>query len=374
MDMPPAKSKEKSPLPSQDKQHILQLEHAELSSYLESIGAPRFRANQVWQWLYQKLCLSFDEMSNLSLKLRQNLQEDFSFSLPDIVTKLDSEDGATKLLLKADRGLIETVILRYENRVSVCVSSQIGCRLACSFCQTGKLGIVRSLESWEIIVQVLLAAKIVAAEGRRLSHVVFMGMGEPFDNYKNVISAVNRMIDPECMGMSARQVTVSTSGMVPRIVEFAKDSRAALAVSLHAATDSLRTELMPINKRWDLEKLKQALQTYQSKTGKSITIEYILIHNKNARISDAKALVKFIHGLRCKVNLIPFNDHPGLPYQKPNSDEIRSFQKYLADRSIPAPVRYSKGLNISAACGQLAAKHQQTLHEKPNRESVLIRD
>jgi 23S rRNA (adenine2503-C2)-methyltransferase len=179
------------------------------------------------------------------------------------------------------------------------------------------------------------------------------------------------MISPDAYGLSARHVTISTSGIAPKIVSMAKDTRASLAVSLHAATENLRTELMPINRRYGLEELYQAIKYFQDNTNRRVTIEYIMISNVNVKTEDARALVRFLQGISAKVNLIPFNAHPGLPYQRPSDDEIRSFQKFLADRSIPAPVRYSRGLDVSAACGQLAAKNIETLSSQPQRKSVL---
>ncbi len=338
--------------------------------WIASRGFAKFRAEQLRQWLFQKRATSVGEMMNMPSDVRLALAEDFDWSLPEVIEALTSDDGATKLLLKTDKGhRIESVILRYDDRVSLCVSSQVGCKLACSFCQTGKLGFVSHLSREQIIAQYILAARMVALEGRRLSHVVFMGMGEPFDNYDHAVSAANAMID--IYGLSARHVTLSTSGIVPRIKTLAQDSRAALAVSLHASRDDLRTELMPINRKYDLAELKSALMEFQSDRSRKITIEYIMIKDKNCSIREAKELVRFLQGLRAKVNLIPFNAHPGLPYERPSDDAIRAFQKHLAERSIPAPVRYSRGLGVSAACGQLAAKNLASLHQQPARVSLL---
>jgi 23S rRNA (adenine2503-C2)-methyltransferase len=311
-------------------------------------------------------------MRNLPKDLTQNLRQMFDWTLPEVVSALHSKDGSTKLLLKTPNGqFIESVILRYEGRVSLCVSSQVGCKMACSFCQTGKLGFFRHLTTHEIVSQYVIAAKMVRSEGRRLSHIVFMGMGEPLDNYDNVVKAVNLFVSPEGFGLSARHVTVSTSGIVPKIRDLARDARCALAVSLHASRDELRQEIMPINRKWPLSELKAALLDYQRQTGDKITFEYILIRDKNCGLREAKELVKFLHGFKAKVNLIPFNAHPGLPYERPSDEDIRAFQVYLADRSIAAPVRYSKGLDVSGACGQLAAKTQDSLHLAPVRRNVV---
>jgi 23S rRNA (adenine2503-C2)-methyltransferase len=342
-----------------------------LGDLVRSWGEPHYRATQVQAWVFERHAASPEAMSNLPKALREKLASELSWELPAVDSRLDAPDGSSKLLFKTSRGYVESVILRYEGRVSLCVSSQVGCKLACSFCQTGKLGFVRHLDSWEIAAQYFTAARIVKDEGRRLSHLVFMGMGEPLDNYANVVGCVQLLTGPGGFGLSARHVTVSTSGIAPRILSLATDARAALAVSLHAARDELRSELMPINRRHDLAELKAALLAYQKATGDKVTIEYILIKDKNCGPREAKELVKFLHGLRAKVNLIPFNAHPGLPYERPSDDDIRAFQKYLADRSIAAPVRYSKGLEVSAACGQLAAKKLADLAAVPARERVL---
>lgn len=354
------------------KPHFLSHSKTEYRELFKGFGLPTFRADQLAHWIYKAGIHDPEQMSNLNKDLRQDLFLKIDWSLPEIVSRLTSADGSTKLLLKSQKGhLIESVILRYEGRTSLCVSSQVGCKLACDFCQTGKLGFVRHLDRSEILAQLYLANQILQPEGLRVTHVVFMGMGEPLDNYENAVAAANVMMDEDGFFLSARHVTLSTSGLAPQIEKLATDTRASLALSLHAARDDLRTELMPINRRYDLERLKAALLSYQKATGRKITIEYILIKDKNCGIREAKDLVRFLHGLKTKVNLIPFNAHPGLPYQRPGDEEIRAFQKHLADRSIPAPVRYSKGLEVSAACGQLAAKHTETLHLKPERRSLL---
>jgi 23S rRNA (adenine2503-C2)-methyltransferase len=351
---------------------FLDLNRDDWTSFFKAQGVPGFRATQASDWVFKQLALSTTEMTNISKDLRATLDASFDWQLPEVVSALNSKDGSTKLLLKTKNGqYIESVILRYEGRVSLCVSSQVGCKMACSFCQTGKLGFFRNLSTHEIIAQYVIAARMVRAEGRRLSHVVYMGMGEPLDNYQNVVKSVNMLVSPDGFGLSARHVTVSTSGIVPKIKDLAKDARCALAVSLHAARDDLRNELMPINRKWDLADLKSALLEYQRETGDKITFEYIMIKDKNCGLREAKDLMKFLHGFKAKVNLIPFNAHPGMPHDRPTDSDIRAFQVYLAERSIAAPVRYSKGLDVSGACGQLAAKTQDSLHLAPARKNVI---
>lgn len=350
---------------------IFEIYPKELITWAESKGLPKFRAEQLLQWIFVNKVFSPEQMSNVPKDVKQSLTLDFDWTFPEIVSKLDSEDGATKLLLKSEKGhLIETVILRYENRISLCVSSQVGCKMACSFCQTGKLGFFRNLSAAEIMAQFTLAQSIVKPEGRFITHVVFMGMGEPLDNYDHVIKSVNLMI--EGYGLNPKNVTISTSGIVPKLLTLADDTKASLAVSLHAAREDLRTELMPINRKYPLSELKEALLHYQAKTGRRMTFEYILIKDKNTSLKEAKELIKFLHGFKAKVNLIPFNHHPGLEYDKPFEETIRAFQKYISDRSYPAPVRYSKGLDISGACGQLAAKKIESLEALPQRKSALF--
>ena len=344
----------------------------DIEDFCAHVKLPKFRAKQLIEWIFTHRESSLENMKNLPKDLKKTLNESFDWSLPEIISQLDAEDGATKLLLKGKKNQIfETVILRYKDRTSLCVSSQVGCKLACNFCQTGKLGFFRNLESSEIIAQFLLAQKILKEEGKRLSHIVFMGMGEPLDNFDRVVESINLLTKPECYGLSARKVTLSTSGITPKIDLLSQKVRASLAISLHATNDPLRSELMPINKKYPLASLKESLLKYQKDTGQKITIEYILIKDKNCSLKEAKELVKFLHGLRAKVNLIPFNPHPGLPYLRPDESEITAFQKHLSLRGYPSPVRYSKGLDVSAACGQLAAKNQSILASAPTRKNVV---
>ncbi len=355
------------------KKHFLSLLPTDISRWLEEQQEPKFRAQQISDWIFKFHVTSPHGMSNISKTLKEKLQDSFLWELPKIVERQDSQDGSTKLLLRTLKGqVIESVILRYPKRVSLCVSSQVGCKLACSFCQTGKLGFFRSLSREEILSQYVLAQQILTLEGgRRLSHVVFMGMGEPFDNFDAVITAANTLCNPDGFGLSARNVTLSTSGLVPQIRDLPQVTKASLALSLHATRDDLRSELMPINNRYPLAQLKDALLHYQQQSGNIITIEYILIKDKNSGIKEAKELVKFLHGLKAKVNLIPFNPHPGLPYEKPNENDISAFQQHLSKRGFPAPVRYSRGLEISGGCGQLAAKVAGELEKKPWRKNVV---
>jgi 23S rRNA (adenine2503-C2)-methyltransferase len=356
---------------STQKIHFLEYSRTDWENWFSIKKAPSFRAKQLGDWIYTHLENRLENMTNLPASIRQMLAEEFDFSLPNTIQVVHSADNTTKLLIEAPGQVVsESVIMRYDERTTLCVSSQVGCKLACTFCQTGKLGFVKHLPASFILAQYFLAAQITKAEGRRLSHVVYMGMGEPFDNYEATIVSCNRLIDAAHFGLSKRHVTVSTSGIAPKIYAFTDECDVALAVSLHAANDQLRSRLMPINNRYPLAELKAALRHYQNKTGKTITIEYILIEGQNTGIEHARELIQFLQGIQAKVNLIPFNEHPGLNFKRPSSDTIRTFQEYLSKRSVAAPVRYSRGLEVSAACGQLAAKERADLFQPPVRKNV----
>ena len=353
--------------------NAMELSKEDWLQHSQAKGLPKFRANQICEWIFDKKISTPTEASNLPGAIKSSLIQDFSWEKPKVISRLDSEDGSSKLLLRSVERLqtYEAVILRYENRTSLCVSSQVGCKLACTFCQTGKLGFFRNLNTAEIIGQYRIAEDIVRSEGRRISHIVFMGMGEPLDNFTAVSKAVKLLTSADGYGLSQRRVTVSTSGLVPQIKQLGVENKCALAISLHAPTDELRSKLMPINRKYPLATLKQALCEYQAQTGQVITIEYILLEEQNDSLKEAKQLVKYLHGLRAKINLIPFNTHPGSPFLRPQIKRMESFQKYLSTRGYPAPIRYSKGLGVSAACGQLAAKSQHNLDSKPQRQNVL---
>jgi 23S rRNA (adenine2503-C2)-methyltransferase len=354
------------------KRSLFALSPLDVKTLMLEWGERPYRATQMLDWFFKKREFSIAKWSNMPAPLREKLTEHFDDTMPEIVSQLDSPDGATKLLLRSGKQqLIEAVILRYDNRVALCVSSQVGCKLACSFCQTGKLGFFRHLEAGEIMSQFCLAETIVRQEGRSISNIVFMGMGEPLDNFEPVVTTVNNLIHPEGFGLSHRRVTVSTSGIAPKIIELSQRTRTALAISLHACRDDLRNELMPINRRYPLAELKSAIQVYQRVSQTKITFEYILIQGKNTSVQEAKELVRFVEGIPCKINLIPFNHHPGIPYERPEVEEIETFQKYLLDRGHIATVRYSKGGEVSAACGQLAAKKREQLQATPVRKAVV---
>ena len=330
-------------------------------------GFPKFGAKQVYEWLFHHQVLDPSKFTNLSQKVRDEIQKDFDFSLISVHSRLASQDGSQKLLLQTeDNLLIEMVIMPYEDRVTLCLSSQCGCKMGCTFCQTGKMGFKRNLLSGEILAQILLANSFLKhQDGRKVSNVVFMGMGEPLDNYDEVIKACRVMIDKKGLGLSKAKVTISTSGLVPEIYRLGRELPVRLAISLHSADDISRSKMMPINRKYPLEKLKKALIDYPAPARYGVTLEYVMIEGVNDTIADAKKLVKFIHGMKAKVNLIPINHFPGLKMKASVQESIDAFQSYLTDRSIPAPVRYSRAQDVSGGCGQLAAKAQNEIHQDP---------
>lgn len=341
-------------------------------------GEKPFRGKQLIDWYYLKHIFSPSSYTNMPKAIREKLEVEFDWSLPSIDTILPSSDGSEKILLKLHDGLFaECVLMPSDNRVTLCVSSQVGCRMACTFCQTGKMGLTRNLSSGEILSQIVIANQRLVERNilnRSVTNIVFMGMGEPLDNYDNIVNACKIMIDPKLFGLSKHKVTVSTSGLVPQIEQLGQDLPVALAISLHTADNEQRSQMMPVNKKYSLEDLKKALLNYPVQTRHGITFEYVMIQGVNDSILHAKKLVKFLHGLKAKVNLIPMNPHPGATNMVATDfEQMRVFQQYLADRSIPAPVRYSRGQDVSAACGQLAAKRKDEINLPPRTVALARR-
>ncbi|MEX1013283.1 MAG: 23S rRNA (adenine(2503)-C(2))-methyltransferase RlmN [Waddliaceae bacterium] len=348
--------------------YALDLEEKDWQLWLKENGHPSYIADQITRWMFVKNCVNPEDFSNLSKPLRIKLAEEFRWELPAIDTRLNSQDGSEKFLLTTHDGLFtEMVLMPSDNRVTLCISSQVGCKMGCTFCQTGKMGFKRNLSRGEILSQLILANQrlVEIGETRTVSNIVFMGMGEPLDNYDEVVASCLRMINPKSFGLSKHRVTVSTSGLVPEIQRLGKDAPVRLAISLHSADDERRSRLMPVNRKYPLAVLKQALLEYPCPSRHGITFEYVMIKGENDSILHAKRLVKFIHGLKAKVNLIPMNHFPGNSMSTAEKEEIAAFQKYLTERSIPAPVRYSRGQDISGACGQLAAKRKEEIDMDP---------
>ena len=326
-----------------------------LKDVIGELGLERFRAQQIIKWLYQSGAKSFDEMTNLKKELREKLSERFYIGGLKIVDTQTSSDGCVKFLqMLEDGNCIESVIIPDEDRNTLCVSSQIGCAMACKFCFTAKHGFVRNLTVGEILNQVLFAQEFVAPG--RITNIVFMGMGEPLLNLDNLVDAIEILKDDNAFGMSARRITVSTSGVLPKLKELCERTEVMIAVSLNAADDATRDKVMPINKKYPINELIDTCRALPMKKRARITFEYVLIRGLNDSLDDAKKLTKLLSGLRCKINLIPFNEHSGLEYKSPSTETIREFQTYLLNKNFTAILRASRGRDISAACGQLRGK------------------
>lgn len=313
-----------------------------------------FRARQMFHWLYQKRVQSFEQMANISKTLKEKLQQHFFISQLNRAQQAQSEDGSIKYVFELHDGKrIESVLMPHRDHYTVCVSSQVGCAMGCDFCMTAKMGLLRNLTPGEIIDQILEMWKDLP-EDERVRNVVFMGMGEPFHNYKNLIATLDIMLDERGFNFSSRRVTVSTSGLVPQIIRFGQESvKANLAVSLNGVNDTVRSQLMPINKAYDLQTLIAGCQEYPLEQRKRITFEYILIRDLTDALPDAKQLIRLLHGLKFKINLIPYNETPGSKYKRPPWKKIQAFQHYLVSHGVTATLRISKGQDIQGACGQL---------------------
>ncbi|MGC8965789.1 MAG: 23S rRNA (adenine(2503)-C(2))-methyltransferase RlmN [Caldimicrobium sp.] len=328
----------------------------EIRNFLKDLGEPPYRGDQVYHWITCKAAISFDEMSNLPKILREKLDKTFSLSLPELVELQRDEEGTTKFALKLEDGeIIESVLIPERDHFTLCVSTQVGCALGCTFCLTAKSGFKRNLKVYEIISQVVLAKRYLKNKGEELPlrNIVFMGMGEPLANYKNLVKALKILEDKRGFNFSRKRLTVSTAGLVEKMYELAKDFPTALALSLHAPNDELRKKLMPIAKKYPLKVLIKALKDFPRVKNGRHTIEYILIKNINDSLIHAKELANLFKKMPVKINLIPFNPHPELPYERPEEERILAFQKYLLSQGILTTIRKSKGLKISAACGQL---------------------
>ena len=329
----------------------------DLIEQLAGLGKEKFRAKQIIQWLYTRGVCSFDEMTDISKDLRAELKKRFSISdwTPEVTEK--SSDGTCKYLFRlADGESVETVRIPMDaGRSTLCISTQVGCAMQCDFCLTGTFGLTRNLEPAEMVNQVCAVLK----DGP-VNNIVMMGMGEPLHNLDNVVKALEILYLPMGLDYGPRRVTLSTSGLVPEMAELGRRIEVNMAISLNATTDEIRNELMPINKRYPLKVLMQACRDFPLKPSKRFTFEYILIKGVNDSIADAKRLVKLMHGIKAKINLIPFNEHPSSPYKTPTEEHMREFQTYLLDRNLVAIRRASKGRDISAACGQLKGKLEKT--------------
>ncbi|MBC6934747.1 MAG: 23S rRNA (adenine(2503)-C(2))-methyltransferase RlmN [Chloroflexi bacterium] len=327
-----------------------------LAGLLAAWGEPRFRANQVREWLYDKRVSSFDEMRNLPKKLRDRLKTETTLGVLAPISEQASHDGTLKRLYRLPDGqMIESVLMPYDDdRRTACISTQAGCAMGCVFCATGQMGFARHLTAAEIFEQAVLFARELEAQGERLSNVVLMGMGEPFHNYDESLAAVRRLMDD--LGIGARHITVSTVGLAPMIRRFADEGlQVRLAISLHAATDEERSALLPVNKRWPLAELMVACREYVEKTGRRISFEWTAIQGENDTPEQARALGKLLKGLLCHVNIIPLNPTGGYAHGPSAADRVDRFAAILGECGVPATVRVRRGIDINAGCGQLKA-------------------
>ncbi|MAZ15849.1 MAG: 23S rRNA (adenine(2503)-C(2))-methyltransferase RlmN [Ahrensia sp.] len=381
-----------------EKPTLIGLTRPQLADALKQAGVPerqvRMRVQQLWHWLYVRGVSDFDDMTNVSKDLRAMLRENFSIARPEIVEEQVSNDGTRKWLLRfPPRGAgkpveVETVYIPEEGRGTLCVSSQVGCTLTCTFCHTGTQRLVRNLTSEEIVSQLLLARErlgdfpdkdtpqgaIVPSEGRKVSNVVMMGMGEPLYNYDHVRDALLIFADGEGLSLSKRRITLSTSGVVPGIVRIGEETGVMLAISLHATNDTLRDELVPINKKYPLKELLDACRAYPGlSNARRITFEYVMLKGVNDSLADAKDLVRLLKGIPAKINLIPFNKWPGSAYECSDWEQIEEFADFINANGYASPIRTPRGQDILAACGQLkSASERMKKTERLAYEAMMI--
>ena len=335
---------------------LLDLNRAQLEGLLADWGQPAYRARQLWHWIYVRLAEDFDSMTDLPQSLRDRLAQEASISPLRPLAELISPDGLThKVLFELGDGeTIESVLMHYQGRHTVCISVQVGCAIGCPFCATGQGGLVRNLTTGEIVGQVLFFARQLARQGERLTNVVVMGMGEPLANYEATWEALKRLMDRQGFNLGARRITISTAGLVPGILRLAaQDTQVRLAVSLHAPTDELRNQLVPLNRRYGLDQLLAACRIYQGKTGRRISFEYALINRVNDSPAQARQLAHLLKGLLAHVNLIPLNPIAEFPHGPSSPDRIRAFRAELTRLGVSHTLRQSRGAEIQAGCGQL---------------------
>jgi 23S rRNA (adenine2503-C2)-methyltransferase len=336
--------------------NLYDLSYDDLAHLLHELGEPSFRAQQVWNWLYRHLAGSFDEMSNLPLSLREKLAAQTTLGTAEIASEQHSSDDQTKKLLfrLPDGQYIETVLMRYEKRRTLCISTQAGCAMGCVFCATGQMGFFRNLSVGEIVAQVIHFARELAHAGEHVTNVVMMGMGEPLHNYEATLTAVDRLTDSEGFNLGARKITISTVGLVPAMRRYADEQRQTpLAVSLHAATDEERDRLIPVNRKWPVAELIAACHYYIEKTGRRLTFEWALINGENDTIEQAQKLGQLVRGMLCHVNLIPLNPTQGYGGAPSSRERVEAFQAELARYGVSSTVRVRRGIDIQAGCGQL---------------------
>ena len=338
----------------------------ELKEIIMELGEKPYRAEQIFKWIMQENVTSFDEMTNLSIELRNKLKENFDLHVFNILKKQVSKDGTKKYLFDVlDGNAIESVVMEYKHGRTICVSSQIGCKMGCKFCASTGVKFSRNLSSGEIVEQLLAVER---DENIKISNLVFMGIGEPLDNFDNVMNAIKILNNQKGINMGARHISISTSGLVPKIYELAdKNMQCTLSISLHSPTNEKRSEMMPVNKLYDIQELMKACRYYIEKTNKRISFEYALAKDNNDNLGDARELVKLLKGMLCHVNLIPINKIENGNYTKSTNENIIKFRDYLNDKGIVATIRRELGSDIDAACGQLRKKEVEKckLTQKP---------
>ena len=361
--------------------HLVGMTREAMRTALIETGTPekqaKMRVGQIWQWIYQKGVTDFGEMTNLAKGFRAMLAENFTLERPEIVTKQVSADGTRKYLLRIAGGHeVEAVYIPESNRGTLCVSSQVGCTLNCTFCHTGTQKLVRNLTAGEIVSQILIVRDDlgewgnVINEKRMLSNVVLMGMGEPLYNFDNVRDAMKIVMDNEGISLSRRRITLSTSGVVPEIARAGAEIGCLLAISFHATTDEVRDKLVPINRKWNIETLLEALRAYpRLSNSERITFEYVMLKGVNDSDEDARRLVKLISGIPAKINLIPFNPWPGSPYERSDWDRIEAFGDIVNAAGYASPIRRPRGEDIMAACGQLKSETERARKSRKQIEA-----
>jgi len=359
------------PLASTDgKLNLIGLSREELTAAVTKVGAEKFRSKQIWQWMYARGATDFSQMTTISKTQAATFAEHFTIERPGIDRALTSTDGTRKWLLSfKDGNKIETVHIPEEERGALCVSSQVGCTLTCTFCHTGTMKLVRNLTAGEIVGQVLIARDSLeqwpATPDTTLTNIVMMGMGEPLYNYEQVKKALLIVMDPEGLSLSKRRITLSTSGVVPMIEKTGKELGVNLAISLHAVRDDLRNEIVPINKKYPIQMLLESCRNYPAASNaRRITFEYVMLKGVNDTDADAHELVKLLAGIHAKVNLIPFNPWPGAPYECSSNNRIHKFAEILNNAGLSSPVRKTRGQDIYAACGQLKSDSERKKGEK----------
>ncbi len=347
------------------KQNIKDFTLAGLTNWLGEHDQPSYRARQVFQWLYQHRTKNFGEMTSLPEALRQQLDEHFDIGNLAQTQSLVSQDQSRKIRFQlADLQAIESVLMPNRKHYTACISSQVGCAMGCTFCLTAAMGLKRQLTTGEIVDQVIELSRLLP-DDRRISNLVFMGMGEPLHNYKNLINALSILQANDGFKLAARRITISTSGLVPAILNFGKDNlKFNLAVSLNATTDELRSRIMPINRRWNIAALLDACRQATQNRRHQLTFEYILIKDMTDTLNQARSLVKLLHGIPCKINLIMYNTFPKSPYYPSSMTQMRAFQRLLLNKGLVATLRISKGQDILAACGQLATNESLSTTER----------